>query len=507
MKLKPLLLSLLGLLATPFLPAAVTLDVENADPFEIPGEEKEGAYQRAYREFKEGNFAKAEAFAQEAVDSGTPAGYFILGWLHEKGLGRPVDFDAALQYYRKGHEEGFSMTSLRTGILLVNSTGPDQEAHRTEGRKILAAINSESAPLAQLILGKSHALGFFSEEPDFETALAHLNRSIKDGNQEALIFKAGLLEGQHNYPKTDHSASIAAYEQAAALGNQEAIIAAGTRRLSGPEAIRDEKKGLKWLGDLADQGDALANYYLGNHYAVVRKDYGKAIAYLTTSAEKDTPQAHYLLGLLHQSGMGTPVSEEKAIERYEKAAKFGHLQAAHNLARIFLAQEDKNTRHLNIKKGYQYLAYAASQLPDAQAELGVLYLSGQLGAKDLTAAAAWLEKAARAGQATAQNNLAALYESGNGVPQNLTNAWNLYSLSANQGHLSAMTALGRLTATGQGTEKNIPLAWAYFSLAAERKDEAASRLLSQLTPLLSEEQLAEAKNALLGLKSPKKAKK
>ncbi|MEJ6578627.1 MAG: tetratricopeptide repeat protein [Akkermansiaceae bacterium] len=495
---KPIRLFLTILLSLLPLHAAVMLDVEDMI---VPNESDNDNYRKAFEAFKKESYAVSETLAKQAISEGVPDAYFILGWLHEKGLGRPVNLASALDYYRKGHQHGFDMTSLRYGILLINSTGPNQEKLRQQGLKILVRLNGDPAPTAQLIIAKGHALGQFASEPDFDIAMAHLNRSIQDGNQEAVLFKAALLEGQHNYPKPDPQASISLYETSAEQGNPKAILSAGLRRLNGPEAIRDPQKGLAWLYQLVEKNDPEAHYQLAFYDANTLQDFPKAVEHLIQATQGDHPKAHLLLGILYQQGKGTDPSETKAIEHLEKATSLGEPQAAHQLARLYMGRANEADSQLNLLKGYHFLTQASTDLPAAQTELGLLYLSGKLGAKDSTAAAAWFTKAATAGLPLAQFNLAALYELGNGVTRNPQSAHSLYSLAAKQGILPAITSLGRLTAIGLGTDQDPALAWAYLTLASDQKEKDAPRLLDQLTSQLTAEQLAEGKKNLTKIKS------
>jgi TPR repeat protein len=199
---------------------------------------------------------------------------------------------------------------------------------------------------------------------------------------------------------------------------------------------------------------------------------------------------------LYQRGEGVGKDEEKAAEWIEKAAKAGNPTAALEMAgRLAKAKEPE------LLKVYGYLLVAASgNLPTAQNELALLYLSGNMGVADTPAAAAWFTRAAKGGLAAAQNNLASLYERGIGVAVNYNNAGELYTLAANQGHASATTSLARMTAQGLGTKQDLAKAWALASFASERGDQNAKTMLGELSPLLTPELLTSAKKILAEFK-------
>jgi len=176
-----------------------------------------------------------------------------------------------------------------------------------------------------------------------------------------------------------------------------------------------------------------------------------------------------------------------------QAAQAGSSQAQFRVALMLLSGEKPD-----VGAGYLHLLAAANgNLLIAQNELGLFYLSGQLGVADPAAAVSWLTRAAKAGSAAAQNNLAALYESGSaGLGRDLKNAGELYTLAAKQGHPQATLALARLYTGGAGVNADLPRAWALTSLVAGNGDETAATMAKQIDQKLSDEQRKEAKKLL-----------
>lgn len=208
-----------------------------------------------------------------------------------------------------------------------------------------------------------------------------------------------------------------------------------------------------------------------------------------------------LARLIYQ-GRGVEKDEEKSREWIDKAAQAGNPSAAFEMARLL-----SNTDKPEFAKIYPYLLAAANgNIPLAQNELGLLYLSGKLGAADYPAAVAWFTRAAKAGLAKAQHNLATLYQRGMGVPLDYSSAGELYSLAANQGHPAATTALAQMTAQGLGTKADLAKAWALATLALERGDASAKTLLGELSPQLTSELLIAAEKELSRLKNPEPEK-
>ena len=83
-------------------------------------------------------------------------------------------------------------------------------------------------------------------------------------------------------------------------------------------------------------------------------------------------------------------------------------------------------------KEWQPLADGGS--PDAQFNLGLLYLDGKGVPKSYDEAAKWFQRAADQGQVEAQHNLGALYAMGEGVKKNNVQAYKWFSVCAAKGN-------------------------------------------------------------------------
>lgn len=81
---------------------------------------------------------------------------------------------------------------------------------------------------------------------------------------------------------------------------------------------------------LAEQGDALAQHYLGVMYhngQGVPQDYQEAVKWTKKAAEQDFAQAQAHLGSMYTSGHGVPESYVLATKWYRKAAERGYVEA------------------------------------------------------------------------------------------------------------------------------------------------------------------------------------
>ena len=124
----------------------------------------------------------------------------------------------------------------------------------------------------------------------------------------------------------------------------------------------------------ADQGDAAAQYNLGDMYRRgdgVPQDDAQAVVWYRQAADQGDADAQNNLGVMYRNGQGVPQDYSQAMAWYRQAADQGYAEAQYNL--------------------------------------GLMYANGQGVPRDLTQALAWYRQAADQGDAYAQYNLGLMY--------------------------------------------------------------------------------------------------
>jgi len=190
--------------------------------------------------------------------------------------------------------------------------------------------------------------------------------------------------------------------------------------------------------------------------------YTQAVYWFRKAAEQGDADAQYALGNLYNYGHG-PLSTELIMHGH--TAQVG--QAA-----------------------LWYRKAAEQGDADAQDALGDLYDSDQGELQDYEQAAFWYRRAAEQGDADAQESLGNLYRDGDGVPKDATEAAAWFRKAAEQGDARAQWSLGGLYLDGQGAvPRDYAEAYFWYDLAvageqdasdskqvAKYRDEAASHL-------------------------------
>lgn len=121
--------------------------------------------------------------------------------------------------------------------------------------------------------------------------------------------------------------------------------------------------------------------------------------------------------------------------------------------------------------------------PKAMAQFGEVLLRGEDGVpQDRTAAVAMLEKAARAGEASAAFRLGMVFDDGTGVPQDRVRALAYFRAAAAGGAVEALHNIGAAYASARGVRRDYAEALAWLTLARQRGAESSAeeRLRTQI---------------------------
>jgi TPR repeat protein len=497
MRLRSLSQLLLASAFTVSVHAAVSLPSDNSATLPAAAE---GPAKEALDSFQAGRHTKAVELAKPLAEQGNAEALYLLGFASESGKGMEISKEKAVEYYRKAAALKHKDATYRLAFILLAS---EKEEERNQAREALETAAKDDPTVASRILGEAYLRGRLSPAADPDKAVYWWKSAADAGDIPSILLLARFYEGQFGFPELKNSKeSFTYYGKAAGLGDAGAMAALGSRLLSGDEKTRDEKKGREWLKKAIDAKEYTAYLVLGDYEENVKKDLKAALGEYERG--KDAGQIDCILRTadFYIQGKGTEKDTARGLALLEKAAEAGN-----PAANFRLAVQTLSTDKPDLLVGYKYLLAAANgNLPEAQNELGLLYLSGKLASADSAAGVAWLTRAAQGGYAQAQNNLGTLYERGAaGLQQNMENAGQLYTLAANQGNGPATLALARILNEGTGTQADPVKAWALASLADERGEESAKKLIAEISGKLDDKQKAEAKKQLEDIKSGKKA--
>jgi len=206
---------------------------------------------------------------------------------------------------------------------------------------------------------------------------------------------------------------------------------------------------------LADQGDADAQFYLGNVYLNgegLQENVVEAVKWYRKAADQGYVKAQFNLAQAYFIGKGVPKNVAEAVKWYRKAAEQGDANAQYNLA---LCYNNGEGVPKNIAESVKWYRKAADQgVVQAQYSLGLMYTSGHGVPKNVAEAVKWYRKAAEQGYVEAQYNLGVIYGGGEGVPKNVAESVKWYKKAADQGYADAQYNLGVIYGNGGGLSED-----------------------------------------------------
>lgn len=130
--------------------------------------------------------------------------------------------------------------------------------------------------------------------------------------------------------------------------------------------------------------------------------------------------------------------------------------------------------------------------PDAQVNLGNLYMRGLGVEQDYGTALSWYEKAAHQGHPTGQSKLAVMLYYGLGVKENHAEAAQWFLKAAERGDPSAAMVIAELYDKGDGMPASKINAYVWFSIAADLGKEDARSQRAHLANTLSPSEMNTA---------------
>ena len=286
----------------------------------------------------------------------------------------------------------------------------------------------------------------------FDTGEPYWGDPFNDFGGRALpVRQHGTLPPSNKPPLSD-------IHKAAEQGDANAQYELGNMYLHGGEVVlQSDSKAAKWYHKSAAQGNADAQLGLWwmylNGYGVPQ-DYADAVKWCRRSAEQGNAEAQYHLGEMYRDGQGVPESEIEAAIWFRKAAEQGDERAQSYLH--------------NAESVKLYRKYAEQGDVVAQVKLGIIYQRGKGVRRNDAEAGRWFFRAAEQGHADAQFNLCQMYLNGEGVPTDDAEAVKWCRKSAEQGHIDALSQMGRMYHDGRGVSQSESEAEMWFRRKREQ---------------------------------------
>lgn len=302
-------------------------------------------------------------------------------------------------------------------------------------------------------------LGEDSEDIDFDEE--------EDEQRGEELYELGMAR----YYNGDYNKAIEYLEQAANLGNKEAMMKIANCYYNGWGVEYNVYEAYKWFEQLANLDDDSACYALGNicSNSIEEPDYSEAVHWYFEAINLGNIPAYYQLGHCYEYGLGVEVDNETAQEYYLEAALAGYENAREAIDSDFVYQKGYALYWKSkYKEAIKYLQLAADlENVEANDLLGDCYYWGRGVEVDYPTSYEYYLFAAENGHARDQYDVGYALQYGKGIAKNITEAVYWYKQSAEQGCKYGQFWLAQCYWHGTGVEENREIAAKYYLQAYE----------------------------------------
>ena len=386
------------------------------------------------------NHEEAHRWYERSANGGCPQGDLGYGLsLLRSAKGQQDEERRAAEHIRRAAKAGITLAIYWLGVLTEHGTGTEHDpAAAAELYRRAAAMGHRSA---QASWGRALMAGL-GVDPNPTEGESWLRRAALAGDPEAAALIGDLYAAGGALPPNFAEAAIW-FRRAAEAGHPVAARALGLIHLNGAGAPRDPKEAAYWLRLAADTGDSRSRLEL-------------ASLVLKGLAESD------------------PELLASARDWLEGAAASGNPVAALNLGLCLL---DGIGVEKDERQAAQWLRRAADGVAMGQYWYGRVLVEGRGVGADAQAGRAWIARAAAVGIPEAEASLAEMMVTGRGGVPDRAAAVALFEKAAGKGHVGAMFALGALNDGGDAANRAFSLRW--LRAAAERGHGRAQQLLAE----------------------------
>jgi TPR repeat protein len=378
----------------------------------------------------------------KAANAGLSAASYELGRAYLFGYGVPACATEALRWLTRAAEAGeVPAQSLLAGLALqgisqTNSTGLFDTG-----------------------------IDFADQAPDYDQALKWARRASAGGSSDVKALLGFILTAGPAEVRSQEEGE-ALYRQAAATGNTQGQLgwALALLRRNTPDAVGEARN---LLEAAADAALPMAHYVLGviaESGVAGTQDFVAAGRHYLAGAELGHHPSEMRYGMALLAGRGVEQDAFNGESFLRRAGLAGEPQAAAMVAELYARS---GALPPNCFEASIWLRRAAEgSYPGAARALGQLYLRGDGLARDPQEAAVWLRQAAAEGDDGAKADLAqlALARELPAADSEATFAW--FQQKADAGDLAATFNIGVCLAEGIGTQRDDTAALALFRQAA-----------------------------------------
>lgn len=320
------------------------------------------------------NFSKAFDWYMKAVEYGDLRGNIGLGYLYLNGCGVDADYDAAADFFqaavdaelpegyvglaciamRQYEEEvgSYNLTAwddmenalyLETNPIIIEEEKDSKEEETpAPAQPETPTVSVKDTPDYAALQEKVAAAGETYGSEIYE----NLKKAYDAGNLDAMYYM-GYIQERGMGVERDLDAAVKKYQAVAKntsdkIWDQYAINSAHTRLgilyMGGKWFAPDEEMALEQFQTAADNGFAMAQYYMGILYQMglgVDRDYETALTWFEQACTQDYAPAICQMGYIYFNGLGVDANYGQAAYYQKLAAAQGYVPAQINLGYMY----------------------------------------------------------------------------------------------------------------------------------------------------------------------------
>ncbi|CAB4400765.1 unnamed protein product [Rhizophagus irregularis] len=364
------------------------------------------------------NYEKSFHYLQKAAENGCEFAQFNLGKCYQLGTGVRKDTRKVFELYKKSAKQ--DNNSAQFQLIYCYTFGYGTEINRVKAFELVKIMAEKGDNDALYLLGIHYAYGIGINK-DRKKVFEIYDKLAKIENQ-ITNYLSGDKEITINKANNWYSRMLRYSKQV------NAKLVLGIFYKLGYETEVNNKLAFKLFKEAEKNGNAIAQYWLGNHY-LTNNNKAKAFEYYKKSADKGYIESQLQIGNCYFEGIGTEINKTKGIEIIKKLAEKGESCCSQN----YLGELYELGRSIN--KDLKQASYCGIGT-------GV----------DKTKAFELYKRASDKGHKVAQNNLRLSHENGKGTKTNLEKA--VYIKAAETKNKISQYNLGECYELGNGVNRD-----------------------------------------------------
>ncbi|GBC52664.1 kinase-like domain-containing protein [Rhizophagus irregularis DAOM 181602=DAOM 197198] len=380
------------------------------------------------------NYEKSFHYLQKAAGNGCEFAQFNLGKCYQLGTGVRKDTRKAFELYKKSAKQ--DNNSAQFQLIYCYNFGYGTEINRVKAFELIKIMAEKGDNDALYLLGIHYGYGIEITINKANNWYSRMLRYSKQVNAKLVL---------NVFYKLGYGTEV------------------------------NNKIAFKLFKEAGKNGNAVAQYLLGNHY-LTNNNKAKAFECYKKSADKGYIESQLQIGNCYFEGIGTEINKTKGIEIIKELAEKGESCSSQN----YLGELYELGRSINkdLKQAsYWYCKATENECTIAEYNLGKCYENGNGVEKDERKAFEYYKKSADQEYLYAQFQLGCCYSKGIGTIIDKTKAFESYKNAAGQGYLYAHFQLGNCYLNGIGTEVNKMKAFESYEKAANQGYKVAQYIL------------------------------